>query len=230
MLNKISIDLSKYDHCIDKLKKYTQLVYYQNQTMNISGFKTYEEIFIQGVIDSIITFEEAIKNFNFDFENKKVLDIGSGAGFPSVPFLIASNNKFHLTIIESISKRCDFLNLVKKELNLNITVINDRAENVKNLNDEFDYITARALGSSVMIYLMSNHLLKQGGYWILPKGQNYIYEVEKFKEKFKLEQNNIFVHEYNEPYNESPSSLIIIQKKKPTPRSWPWNWSKIKNY
>ncbi|WP_235732210.1 16S rRNA (guanine(527)-N(7))-methyltransferase RsmG [Mycoplasmopsis felifaucium] len=228
--NQVEFILEKYKDQIPKLKQYAHMIYEQNQLMNITGFKTEKEIFEQGVLCSLLVFEEASRFQNITFENKEILDIGAGAGFPSVPLLIALNNKFHLTIIESITKRCEFLSKIKNTFNLNITVINERAENVKNANEKFDIITARALATSTIIYLISNHMLKRKGLWILPKGKNYQLEVDEFKDKFTLEKNFITSFNYFDQIQNDNSALIIISKEKPTPRGWPWNWSKIKNY
>lgn len=171
-----------------------------------------------------------MNEYNHDFVNKKILDIGAGAGFPSVPLLIALDNKFELVIMESITKRCTFLESVKNEFNLNLTIINARAEEINDYNSYFDYICARAVGSVIKIYLMANHHLAQNGYFILPKGKNYHAEIDEFKNKFTLEKDNISSFEYEDSINNENSSLVLIKKTKPTPRGWPWKWAKIKNY
>ncbi|MBZ4203438.1 16S rRNA (guanine(527)-N(7))-methyltransferase RsmG [Mycoplasma tauri] len=227
--NKDSL-LNKFKNQFPKLKRYAELIHEQNLVSNITGFKSIDEIFNQGIMASLLFFSKAQDNYFIDFSGKKILDIGSGAGFPTVPLLIALDNSFELVIIESITKRCQFLEKVKAELNLNITIINDRSENVLNYKDNFDIVTARALGSVVMIYLISNHHLKNGGIFLLPKGKNYKTEIDKFKEKFTLEKENLKSFEYFDDINNESSSIVIIHKNKPTPRGWPWKWSKIKNY
>lgn len=222
--------LKKYSLQLDKLKKYASMIHEQNMVMNISGFKTEQEIFEQGIIASLLTFEFAQNSLKKEFIGKKMLDIGAGAGFPSVPLLIALDNSFELTIIESISKRCLFLEKVKKEFNLNLKIINSRAEEVIDLKEYFDFITARALSSTKNIYLMSNHLLKQNGEWILPKGRSFLEEVQEFKDKFLKEANNINFYPYFDFTQNENSFLVTVSKPKPTPRGWPWSWSKIKNY
>ncbi|VEU75660.1 glucose-inhibited division protein B [Mycoplasmopsis maculosa] len=222
--------LKKYSLQLDKLKKYASMIHEQNMVMNISGFKTEQEIFEQGIIASLLTFEFAQNSLKKEFIGKKILDIGAGAGFPSVPLLIALDNSFELTIIESISKRCLFLEKVKKEFNLNLKIINSRAEEVIDLKEYFDFITARALSSTKNIYLMSNHLLKQNGEWILPKGRSFLEEVQEFKDKFLKEANNINFYPYFDFTQNENSFLVTVSKPKPTPRGWPWSWTKIKNY
>lgn len=210
--------LAKYKKELDNLKKYAKMIHEQNQVMNICGFKTEEEIFDKGIISSLLALENARDFFELDYKNKKILDIGSGAGLPSIPLLLALNNSFELTIIESIKKRCDFLETVKKEFNLNLEIINDRAENVKTKPDYFDFITARALGSVNMIYLISNHLLKKNAEWILLKGKTYKTELNNFQKRFPLEKNNIKSAEYFDDIENDNSALVLIKKEKPTPR------------
>ncbi|UUM25714.1 16S rRNA (guanine(527)-N(7))-methyltransferase RsmG [Mycoplasmopsis agalactiae] len=222
--------LDKYSKQIPLLYKYAQMIYEQNKVMNICGFDSIDEIFNQGILGSILVFENAISEYNLDFKGKKILDIGAGAGFPSVPLLIALDNEFELVIIESIAKRCAFLETIKTEFKLNLTIINDRAENVNSYNSYFDYVCARALGSVIKIYLMANHHLAQNGCFILPKGKNYQDEVAEFQAKFNLEKGNITFFEYEDKINNEHSSLVVVKKTKPTPRGWPWKWAKIKNY
>ncbi len=222
--------LNKYSKQIPLLYRYAQMIYEKNKVMNICGFDSVDEIFNQGILGSILVFENAMNEYGLDFVNKKILDIGAGAGFPSVPLLIALDNKFELVIMESITKRCAFLESVKNEFNLNLTIINARAEEINNYNSYFDYICARAVGSVIKIYLMANHHLAQNGCFILPKGKNYHAEIDEFKNKFTLEKDNISSFEYEDSINNENSSLVLIKKTKPTPRGWPWKWAKIKNY
>lgn len=100
--------LNKYSKQIPLLYRYAQMIYEKNKVMNICGFNSVDEIFNQGILGSILVFENAMNEYGLDFVNKKILDIGAGAGFPSVPLLIALDNKFELVIMESITKRCTF--------------------------------------------------------------------------------------------------------------------------
>ncbi|KKB26660.1 rRNA small subunit 7-methylguanosine (m7G)methyltransferase GidB [Mycoplasmopsis meleagridis] len=201
------------------LKKYSFLVFEQNKVMNITGFKNTEEIWLEGIINSIDAFNPYMEIFP---NNLKLLDIGAGAGFPSLPFLI-ENNYCELTIIESQTKRCNFLKNVKNDLNLNFTIINDRTENVKDYI--FDVITARAVSSIKNIFLMSHHLLRDKGYFYLIKGENYQKELDEFINIFPEYKEKILIKKYSKK-----SYVIVFQKIFKTPKNWPLSWNNIKKY
>ncbi len=220
--------MEKYNNNIEELKKYAEMIYEQNKYMNISGFKTIEEIFDNGIISSLICLETYFNETNKEWINKKILDIGAGAGFPSIPFLLVNKN-FELTILESQNKRCIFLNSIKEAFGLNnLTIINSRAEDYIKETNSFDFITARALSSIKNIYMMSHHLLKLNGYWILPKGKKYKEELEEFYSKFYNHNSEVFT--YNYIYSNEQSYIIEIQKKQETNKKWPLQWKDIQKY
>ncbi|WP_051617811.1 16S rRNA (guanine(527)-N(7))-methyltransferase RsmG [Mycoplasmopsis iners] len=208
---------------IDKLKKYAELIHQKNQVMNITGFKSQEEIFSEGIINSL----EAFKPFEDKFtdQNIKLLDIGAGAGFPSLPFLIANPEKIDLTILESQKKRCDFLEDVAKTLNLRLNVINNRAEEEKSYNHFFDVVTARAVSSVKNMYLMAHHLLKLNGYFYLIKGENYQEELNEFFTFFPNKKKDVSVSQYTDK-----SFIVFIKKSEETPKKWPLKWKNIIDY
>lgn len=208
---------------IDKLKKYAELIHQKNQVMNITGFKSQEEIFSEGIINSL----EAFKPFEDKFtdQNIKLLDIGAGAGFPSLPFLIANPEKIDLTILESQKKRCDFLEDVAKALNLRLNVINNRAEEEKSYNNFFDVVTARAVSSVKNMYLMAHHLLKLNGYFYLIKGENYQEELNEFFTFFPNKKKDVSVSQYTDK-----SFIVFIKKSEETPKKWPLKWKNIIDY
>ncbi|UUM19305.1 16S rRNA (guanine(527)-N(7))-methyltransferase RsmG [Mycoplasma sp. 1018B] len=209
---------------IEKIKKYIDLIHKRNQHFNLTGYKNHNEILENGILNSI----EAL-NFIWQYSKKEsinLLDIGAGAGFPSVPFLIFSENnykkhKINLTICESLQKRCLFLEEAKKYLELNFNIINKRAEEIKN-REIFDFITARAVTSIKNLYLISHHLLKIGGYFIILKGENYKDELNEFLYFFPKQKDNIVVQPYS-----SRSYLIIIKKNEKSSNKWPLKWKNI---
>lgn len=216
--------LEKYSSKIDILKEYAQMIYDQNQVMNITGFKTVDDIFEQGILDSILAFENYMMQYDENLENKKILDVGAGAGFPSIPVLIALDNKFNLTIIESQKKRCNFLEKIKARFNLNVNIINSRVEEFFKLTNYFEIITARAVASIKVLYLSAAHLLKNKGKFVLLKGENFIDELTNIVNIAKY-MGEMGGFEYDNVLNKT-SSVVVINKGK-IPDDWPHSWAKI---
>ncbi|WP_245595521.1 16S rRNA (guanine(527)-N(7))-methyltransferase RsmG [Mycoplasma simbae] len=210
------------------LEKYIDLIYKYNQNKNITGFKTVEELRNLGINDSIKAMEVA-QNIGLDFTNLKIADIGAGAGFPSVPYLI-HNYSFDLTIIEGMASRCEFLQSVKQELNLDkLTIVNKRSEDTSELREYFDVITARAVANVKTMFLLTHHLLKVGGYLYLPKGRGFQQEINEFLKSFPDQKNNVQTIEYTNILDEK-STIVVIKKTSKSPKNWPLNWKQIKDY
>lgn len=114
-------ELSKFEKYKDLLKEY-------NQKFNLTSITNDLDIYLKHFYDSLCLFK--IKELK---ENKILLDIGTGAGFPGIPLAII-NSDLKVYLLESNTKKCEFLKIVKQELNLNnIEVINSRAEDfIKN--------------------------------------------------------------------------------------------------
>ncbi|WP_215739531.1 16S rRNA (guanine(527)-N(7))-methyltransferase RsmG [Mesomycoplasma hyorhinis] len=143
-------DLVNNEQIFSQLEKFVSLIEQKNKVMNLTGF-TQDQLWKEGIYESIITLKQSI-----DLKNKKIalLDVGAGAGFPSIPFFII-NSDIKLVIVEKLKKRCDFLQLVKQELNLDFEIINDLASN---LQAKFDYITARAVGNLDFLFKITKKL------------------------------------------------------------------------
>ncbi|UMZ75180.1 16S rRNA (guanine(527)-N(7))-methyltransferase RsmG [Natranaerofaba carboxydovora] len=161
LLSQIGID--NVTGIIDSIKEYTNMMLYWNEKFNITSITEYDEILIKHFIDSI-----AVLNF-FDFNNKEVVDVGTGAGFPGIAIHLVFNN-FNLTLIESRKKKANFLRKVISELSLqNINVIEDRAENIgknKYYREKFDLCLSRAVAEPNVLLELCLPLVKIGGYLI----------------------------------------------------------------
>ncbi|ACF07054.1 16S rRNA (guanine(527)-N(7))-methyltransferase RsmG [Metamycoplasma arthritidis] len=142
------------------LYDYYYLIETENQKYNLTGFSD-EKLICEGLIESILIFQ-AITSSILNLDSKVVLDIGSGVGFPILPYFII-NPTFNLTIYEPINKRVNFLEMVIAKLNLqNITIKKIRAEDSKE-TEKFDFISARAVSELKNLMEISHHLLKQNG-------------------------------------------------------------------
>ncbi|MBG0730608.1 16S rRNA (guanine(527)-N(7))-methyltransferase RsmG [Mycoplasma sp. 'Moose RK'] len=173
------------DFQFKKLEKFVELIEFYNQNFNLTGFSG-DKLWKEGIYESIITM-----NFISEFVKKdkiSVLDIGAGVGFPSIPFLIVSS-KIDLTICESRKKRCQFLQIVARKLDLEFELICERAERIENKN--FDLITARALANLQKLEILVKKIVTQKTVVAFIKGpkvfdeqkncQNCNYEIMEIK-------------------------------------------------
>ena len=176
-----------------KLSIFRAFLLEENQKTNLIAKSQKDKIWMRHIHDSL-----RILALLEEKEPIKILDIGSGGGFPGIPLAIATKNlDIQYTLIESIKKKSAFLETARKLLDLsNVKVINKRVENLKNI--EFDIITCRALAKLTQIFNYSHHLTKQNTVFLLHKGINIVDEINEATKcwffeheliKSKLEEN-----------------------------------------
>ncbi|QJG66957.1 16S rRNA (guanine(527)-N(7))-methyltransferase RsmG [Mycoplasma phocoenae] len=220
ILNNYSINIS--EEKLNKLVKYYELIETKNKVMNLTGFKE-EELVIQGLVESILCLN---KSFNLTEKEKyKLVDIGAGAGFPSVPYFIVNQEKIELTIIEPLKKRCVFLQEVSDALNLNISIINERAENIKSI-EVFDLITARAVTHLKNLIEITCQLGKINSQQVFIKGDNADKEIKESQKIINVLNVKVKSTKFNTQGIRN-NTLVSIIKNKSAPKLYPRAWSKI---
>ena len=196
----------------ESFKKYYEFLVEENEKYNLTSITEKEEAYIKHFYDSI-QLEKAI-NIN---EVQTLCDVGSGAGFPSIPLKIVYPH-LHITIIEPTLKRCNFLNQLVKLLNLqNVTIINDRAENMANLRETFDIVCARAVASMPVLLELCVPLVKINGRFISLKGSSFHEELIASKNAIKLLNVKVEkIYEYELLNNYGKHSIITFTKETKT--------------
>lgn len=220
-LNKIGIILSEYQ--LNQLDKYYNMLVEYNKNINLTAITEYDQVLLKHFYDSL-TITKAI-----ELTNQKVCDIGTGAGFPGIVLKIAYPN-LEITLVESLTKRCVFLNEVIKELDLkNIKVVNQRAEEFSHNNIEyFDIITSRAVAKLNILLELSIKSLKIGGYYVALKA-NVDEEIKSISTCLtKLNASLESITTFNLPIDNSLRNIIKIKKDGPTPPSYPRRYNEIK--
>lgn len=198
---------------------YAYLIEY-NQSVNLTTIIERNEVFYKHFFDSLT----AIKVY--DFSNcSTICDMGSGAGFPSIPIKILFPN-IHITIVDALNKRILFLNQLMKQLDLSgYTLIHDRIENhaIKH-QSYYDLVLARALGNMSLISELGIPMTKIDGKFIAYKGSDCTQEINQAKKAIRVLGGEIErIESFDLPYNYGGRSLIVIQKKHKTsgyPRSF----------
>lgn len=136
----------------------------------------------------------------------KILDIGSGAGFPAVPLTIV-NSDIKVTLCESIRKKADFLKSLTDELKLDITVINNRVENIK---QKYDLVTARAVTNIEQLINYSYQRLERGGHLVIYKAKDIDEELNNAEAL--IDRKNLTMEIVSKVINDVERKLVVLKK------------------
>ena len=218
-LNKLGIsDLSK----IDRLEDFMHVTLEANKSFNLTAIKDEEKFRELMILDSAYP----LKYFNF--EGKKVIDIGTGAGYPGMVLATLSNGEF--TLLDSTKKKVDFY--VKYALDngySNVNPVCDRAEeHARKHREEYDFAIARAVADLNILVELLLPLLKVNGCFIALKGSKGLEELERAKTLInKLGGEVILVDQYKLPESKEKRINIIIKKINTTSSKYPRDYSII---
>lgn len=226
ILRNFQDQLLKHDIVISKAQMdQFELYYHQlveaNQHVNLTAITEYHEVYIKHFYDSLsLSFFHDINKTN------RMLDVGAGAGFPSIPLKIAFPH-LHVTIIDSLNKRVQFLNQLSQKLCLsNIQLIHGRAEDLARDNthrQQYELVSSRAVAKlNILIEVCVPYLIK-GGTFVAMKGSSYQKEIEEAS--FAIEQLNcrhLRTAALTLPDSEqSQRNLLFFQKVGPTLGKYP---------
>lgn len=220
----IKSEIKPTKQIVDNFIKYYNLLIEGNKICNLTAITDEDGVVEKHFYDSI--FPQ--KYFSL---NAKVLDIGAGAGFPSIPLKLVRND-LSFTLLDSLNKRINFLNNTIQTLNLkNIEAIHGRAEDFAKLSDyreKFDITTARAVANLKALSEYCLPFVKVGGQFIAYKSGNCEEEINEAKQIIcELGGKISKVIDYN--IGENSRKLVIIEKTKETPKKYPRPIKQIKN-
>ena len=214
--NSIGINLK--DEQVNKFYRYMNLLLEWNEKINLTAITDPKEIILKHFIDSL-TISSKIK------ENSKLVDVGTGAGFPGIPLKILRDD-LEIVLVDSLNKRINFLNLVIDKLGLkNIKAIHSRVEDfgqMKNYRERFDYSTSRAVAnlSTLSEYLLP--LVKISGEVICMKGSEIEEEVNQAQNAISVLGGKIEkIDNFKLPKSDISRNIIVIKKIKPTSSKYP---------
>ncbi|MGN1352460.1 MAG: 16S rRNA (guanine(527)-N(7))-methyltransferase RsmG [Bacilli bacterium] len=221
-LAKLGINLTNDQ--IDKLARFYQLLVTWNEKINLTTIIKEEEVYLKHFYDSLTL----IKVIDLR-QPLTVLDVGTGAGFPGIVLKIVFPN-LKITLLDSLTKRINYLNEIIKELDLHdIETVCSRCEEYTKINREkYDLVVARAVSHLKILSEMIIPTVKVNGYFIAMKA-NLNDELEKTIPMLKKLNSELKeIKEFSLPIENSKRTLVVIKKNTKTALLYPRKYSEIK--
>lgn len=207
---------------LDRFDTYAELLVEWNGKMNLTAITEPEEIEVKHFLDCLMLPKY------FDLVNTKtVIDVGAGAGFPSVPLLIY-NPDLCLTMMDAINKRLTFLDTAIHAIGLEANLVHARAEDSgqdKNYREMFDLATARAVAPMNVLAEYCLPFVKVGGYFVALKGSND--DTEQAKDAIATLGGEVVSNVSYKLNGTEPRSIVVVKKISQTPTQFPRKAKKI---
>jgi len=208
---------------IERFRLYYELLEEKNKVMNLTAISGEEDCARLHFLDSSAPLLVA------DMTGKKVIDVGTGAGFPGLPLKIMDSS-ISLTLLDSLDKRIRFLQEVSSAAGLqDINFVHGRAEEPGEMRECFDFAVSRAVARLSILCEFCLPYVKVGGTFLALKGPAAGEEIEEAKKAIsilggKLEK----VYEYAVPGTELRHNIVVIKKASPTPKKYPRRFALMK--
>lgn len=216
IFSKNKIELTDFQ--VEQFTKYYKILIEYNNVMNLTAITDFDEVVVKHFLDSVLPYIYIEKESN-------VIDVGTGAGFPSIPLKIVRSD-LNFTLVDSLNKRINFLNVVIGELNLkNIVAIHSRSEDLAKdvkYREKFDVCVSRAVAKLPTLLELCLPLVKVGGMFLAYKGSNYKEEIDISENALKLLNSKIEnIENYELPENYGYRTVIFVKKVKKTDKIYP---------
>lgn len=208
------------EETIEKYEKYMDGIIEWNKKVNLTSITDRDEFIVKHYIDSImcVTCEE--------FRNaKKVIDVGTGGGFPGIPLALAAPDK-EFVLIDSLNKRIKIINSLCLEIGIdNVTAIHARAEELaknKAHRESYDLCVSRAVANLSTLSEYCLPFIKKGGYFLSYKGPDSKQEIQDAKKAINILGGKIRREEIASLEGfELEHKIVYIEKVKPTGAKYP---------
>ena len=204
----------------EQFARYLALLLAWNERLNLTAIRDPAGIELRHFLDSL-----TCATVTGSLDQQKVIDIGSGAGFPGLPLKILYPT-MRLTLVDSVAKKCHFLEAVVNELGLKeVVVCSGRAEELGQMatyREQYDWVLARGVAELRILAEYLLPLCRPGGHALAQKGANPTEEIAASEQALKrLGGGRPILYPVQLPGREQPHSLILIEKIANTSPTYP---------
>lgn len=209
---------------VEPMRRYAEMLLERNRVMNLTAITSETDVARLHFLDSC-----ALTAFA-DFHGKRVVDVGTGAGFPGLPLRLVEPS-MKLTLLDAQRKRVDFLRDVCAALELsNVDCVQERAEVYAAAHrEQFDIAVSRAVAALPILAELCLPLVRVGGTFLAMKSVNCDAELSEASRAVQTLGGRVAqVSDYVIPGTDIPRRLIAIEKRRPTPSGYPRAFGKIK--
>ncbi len=212
------LELPSDDKMLEKFQQYMEGILEWNEKINLTAITDREEFVVKHFVDSLLCC-----NFAEYRSAKRVIDVGTGAGFPGIPLAIVSPDK-EFILADSLNKRLKVVSELAGSLHLsNVTTIHGRAEELgrnKAYRESFDLCVSRAVANMSVLAEYCLPFLKRGGYFLAYKGPDSGEEVRQAEKAISLLGGRCLRIE-EVPVQDFNHNIVVMEKIKSTPAKFP---------
>ena len=209
----------------EQMSEYGRALLEKNQVMNLTAIREEDKVAQLHMLDCAALLQY------MDFSEKKLIDVGTGAGFPGMVLKILCPG-LDITLLDGLQKRLDWLDTVACDLGITgVTTVHGRAEEYgldPKFRDQFDFATARAVADLRLLCEMCLPFVKVGGRFLAMKSVDCDAELEQSASAIeKLGGKLSGCYDYAIPHTDVTHRVVVIDKVDPTPSGYPRRWAKI---
>lgn len=216
-LNKFNIDVDESK--IDKLLEFMEYVLEVNKNINLTSITDRHDFVLKHIVDSLIMVDH-----DSLFDHIKVLDVGTGGGFPGIPLKILYPH-IDITLMDSVQKKLKFIEQASEKLNIKVNLVHERAENFgRNIKsrEKYDIVISRAVANMQTLGELCLPLVKVGGIMIASKGPKCEEEIKSAKHAIDILGGRVMsISNKIIPIAELERNIVKIQKITLTPKAYP---------
>lgn len=214
--------LNAPEEVLQSFLRYGELLKETNAVTNLTAIRDDAGIARLHFLDSVCLRAYA------DFSGKRVIDIGTGAGFPGLPLRLMQPD-MRLTLLDSNNKKVDFLQNVCRELAPDVQCLWGRAEEMAQLRGQYDIAVSRAVAELELLAELCLPQVKVGGQFLAMKKPDCDDEVRRADFAIRALGGRVrAIERYTVPGTDVEHAVVIVDKLKSTPPQYPRRWAQIK--